>query len=568
MEANDVWYDNAVAYQVDVETFYDSNGDGVGDFPGLTSRLDYLRQLGINCLWLMPFHPSSERDDGYDVIDHYGIAPRFGSFGDFVEFLDEAKARGIRVLMDLVVNHTSDQHPWFQAARQSKDSPFRDYYVWQEKPKNHYRDQVVFPDRYDSVWTLDEASGESYFHRFHDFEPCLNHGNPAVRDEVRRILGFWLSLGISGFRVDAAPFLIWPKGPAQHFDDPHEYLRTLRRHAARYGAGAVLLGEANVAPDKLGEFFGNGDELNQMFNFLGVERIFLALAREDSGPMRELSKLLPRLPPSTQWLNFLRHHDEMSLEWLSKAERQEIYRAFGPEPSMQIYGRGLRRRLAPMLGGNLARIRLALSLLFSRNGSPMLFYGDEIGMGEDLSLSERLSVRTPMQWSDVANAGFSTAAPECVVRPLIERGAFAFDKVNVTAQWQRDDSLLNWVRRVIEVRRACPEIGLGHHEALECDGPAVLAESLSYDGGRVVCVHNLSRRARRVSLCHPALARQTCYDLMGREPMRASAEGKLMIKLPAYGYLWLRVGSIFAPAEVGADTANAIAVAPARRRSR
>lgn len=569
MEANDVWYDNAVAYQVDVATFYDSNDDGIGDFPGLTSRLDYLRQLGINCLWLMPFHPSSEQDDGYDVIDHYGIDPRFGSFGDFAEFLDEAKVRGIRVLMDLVVNHTSDQHPWFQAARKSKDSPFRDYYIWEREPKDHQRDKLVFPDRYDSVWKYDEATGEYYFHRFHDFEPDLNHGHPAVRDEVRRILGFWLALGVSGFRVDAAPFLIWPKGPAQHFDDPHEYLRKLRRHAVRYGSGAVLLGEANVAPDKLGEFFGNGDELNQLFNFLGAERIFLALARQDVGPICQLSDLLPDLPPGTQWLNFLRHHDEFSLEWLNEEERQEIFQAFAPDPSMQIYGRGLRRRLAGMLDGNQARIRLALSLLFSRSGSPMLFYGDEIGMGEDLSLPDRYPVRTCMQWSDEANAGFSKAPRKCLTRPVLEKGPFAFDKVNVTAQWLDPNSQLHWVRRLIEVRRACPELGLGQHEVLECDGGSgVLAETFYFDSGRVVCVHNLEDRPCTVRIQDPALAGQHCFDLLRRKPHDASADGELVVDLEAYGYCWLRVGSIFAPTEVGATIASAIAEAPRSQKSR
>ncbi|UXY16290.1 alpha-amylase family protein [Chitiniphilus purpureus] len=548
MEANDIWYDNAVAYQLDVATFHDANGDGVGDLRGLTARLDYLRQLGINCLWLMPFHPTGDRDDGYDVTDYYGIDPRLGSFGDFTEMLDEARARGMRVLMDLVVNHTSDQHPWFQAARRSRDSPYRDYYVWATDPQDPQRDQVVFPDHADSVWTYDAVAQQHYFHRFYDFEPALNHGNPAVREEVRRIMGFWLSLGVSGFRVDAAPFLIWPKGPAQHFDDPHEVLRELRRHAARYGLGAALLGEANVAPAQLGGFFGRGDEMNQLFNFLGAERLFLALAREQAAPLHDLQARLPPLPPATQWLNFLRHHDELSLQWLDEDERQAVFQAFGPTPDMQAYGRGLRRRLAPMLDGDPDRIRLAFSLLFSRCGSPLLFYGDEIGMGENLALPGRYPVRTPMQWSDDANGGFSSAAPQALYRDVVRDGAFAFAKVNVVQQWQTPNSQLNWMQQLIAIRRACPELGQGGHAWLDSDDPAVLAETIHLGQGRIVCVHNLARMPRQFTLRHPALCGQPCYELFTRTIRHADTDGRLTLSLAPYGYHWFRVGGLFAPA--------------------
>lgn len=561
MEANDAWYDNAVSYQLDVATFHDSNGDGIGDFPGLTARLDYLRQLGINSLLLMPFHPSAERDDGYDVIDHYGIDPHLGSFGDFSAFIDEARARGIRVMLDLVVNHTSDQHPWFQASRHP-GSPFRDYYVWVEQPDDDHADQVVFPDRYDSVWTYDEQAGAYYFHRFHDFEPSLNHANPEVRREVMRILSFWLALGIDGFRVDAAPFLIWPKGPAQHFSDPHEYLRQLRRHTTRYGRGAMLVGEANVAPEQLGAFFGNGDELNQLFNFLGAERLFLALARQDATPIRELEALLPPLPPSAQWMNFLRHHDELSLIWLDDAAREELLDAFAPQDNMRIYGRGTRRRLAPLLGEP-QRVRLALSLLFSRSGAPVLLYGDEIGMGDNLELPDRFPVRTPMQWSAAANGGFSAADPQRLIRPVIDDDQWGYQRINVTDQWLDPGSQLNAVRLLIEARRSCPEFGLGRHEFIECDGgAAVLAESYFLDRGRVICVHNLAAQACTVRVRHPELAGRDCYELIARQAVRADAIGVLELQLPAHGYGWWRVGSIFSPAESGASVASAIAEAP------
>ncbi|TYO69345.1 DUF3459 domain-containing protein [Pseudomonas sp. CK-NBRI-02] len=561
MEANDTWYDNCVSYQLDVATFHDSNGDGVGDFRGLTARLDYLRELGVNSLLLMPFHPSSERDDGYDVIDHYAVDPRLGTLGDFSEFIDEAKARGMRVMLDLVVNHTSDQHPWFQASRKP-GSPFRDYYVWVDEPDDPHADQVVFPDRYDSVWSYDAQAKGYYFHRFHDFEPALNHGHPRVRREVMQILSFWLALGVDGFRVDAAPFLIWPKGPAQHSEDPHAYLRQIRRHVARYGRGAMLVGEANVAPAQLGSFFGAGDELNQLFNFLGAERIFQALALEDATPLHALRALLPSLPPGTQWMNFLRHHDELSLIWLDQASRETLLDTWAPHPNMRIYGRGTRRRLAPLLGDP-ARIRLALSLLFSRSGAPMLYYGDELGMGDALELPDRLAVRTPMQWSAAANAGFSAAPKAQLIRPLIEDGAYGYAKVNVTSQWLKADSQLNYTRRLIEIRRACPELGLGRHEPLECDGgPSVLAESYYLDEGHVLCVHNLSKDARRVTLRHDKLAKRECYELLARRKGRGDAKGQLILQLPGYGCCWWRVGSIFAPAESGASVANAIAEAP------
>ncbi|WP_137973219.1 alpha-amylase family protein [Pseudomonas sp. F(2018)] len=561
MEANDVWYDSAVSYQLDVATFHDSNGDGIGDFPGLTARMDYLRQLGINSLLLMPFHPSSERDDGYDVIDHYGIDPHLGSFGDFSAFMDEARVRGIRVILDLVVNHTSDQHPWFQASRHP-GSPFRDYYVWVDEPDDAHADQVMFPDRYDSVWTYDEQAGAYYFHRFHDFEPSLNHGNPEVRQEVMRILSFWLAMGVDGFRVDAAPYLILPKGPAQHFSDPHEYLRQLRRHASRYGHGAMLVGEANVPPEQLGQFFGNGDGLNQLFNFIGAERIFLALAREDGTPIRELEALLPPLPPSAQWMNFLRHHDELNLAWLDETTREELLDAIAPHPHMRIYGRGTRRRLAPLLGDP-QRVRLALSLLFSRSGAPLLYYGDELGMGDNLELPDRFPVRTPMQWSAQTNGGFSCADPQRLIRPMIADGEYGYARVNVTEQWLQPQSQLNATRALIETRRSCPEFGLGRHEFIECDGgAAVLAESYFLDHGRVVCVHNLSRSACTVRIRHPELADRDCYELISRQVVRADAIGALELHLAPYGYTWWRVGSIFSPAENGATVASAIAEAP------
>jgi maltose alpha-D-glucosyltransferase/alpha-amylase len=407
---SDLWWKDAVVYGVDVKTFQDSNGDGIGDFDGLAERLDYLAELGISCLWLLPIMRSPWRDNGYDIADYFDVDRRLGTLGDLVELLRAARERGIRVITDLVVNHTSDEHPWFRAARSSRDNPYRDYYVWRDEPQPQ-PEGIVFPGEETSNWELDQTTGQYYLHRFYKFQPDLNIENPRVRAELEKIIGLWLELGFSGFRVDAAPFLIETQGiPGKSPDDPHAPLRHMREFLSRRRGDAILLGEANVAADQLTGYFGRyGNELHMLLNFILNQALCLSLAREDAQPLAEHLRNLPNTPFTCQYANFTRSADELSLDRLSAKERADVFAAFAPEERMRLYGRGIRRRLPSMLGGDGRRLELAYSLLFSLPDTPVLLYGEEIGMGEDLEVPSRASVRTAMQWSHEPNGGFSTA---------------------------------------------------------------------------------------------------------------------------------------------------------------
>jgi trehalose synthase len=391
---SDLWWKTAVVYCLDVETYLDQGGDGRGDLAGVVQRLDHLADLGVTCLWLMPFYPTPDRDDGYDITDFYGVDERLGTHGDLVELIRTASDRGMRVIVDLVVNHTSDRHPWFRAARSSRESPYRDWYVWRDEPPPDAEKGVVFPDQEKSVWTYDEEAGQYYLHRFYKHQPDLNVANPQVRDAIAKVMGFWMELGIAGFRVDAVPFLLETTGvddPEQVLPDPHEYLRDLRAFLGRRRGDAVLLGEVNLSFEEQAQFFGgqDGNELTMLFDFIGMQRLYLSLARADAGPVTEALQQRPSVSPDCQWATFVRNHDELTLDKLTDEERQEVFAAFGPDPEMQLYGRGLRRRLPPMLDGDAERIRMVYSLLFSLPGTPVLFYGEEIGMGENLAAEGR-----------------------------------------------------------------------------------------------------------------------------------------------------------------------------------
>ena len=546
MHNSDYWFRNAVIYGVDVSVFQDSNGDGVGDFPGLTERLDYLSRLGVTCLWVLPFYPTPDRDNGYDVADYFSVNPLNGTLGDFVEFLRAARSRGMRVLVDLVVNHTSDEHPWFQSARRDPQSPYRDYYVWSDEPVPPPEGKgTIFPGEEDGVWTWDDEAAQYFYHRFYHFEPELRHDNPRVRAEVRRIMGFWLQLGVDGFRLDAASHMIERKGiPDTDLTDPHGLLKEYRRFVSRRRGGAALLAEADVEAEHLGDFFGEGDsddEMNLMFNFLLDNYLMLALARESAEPIVHALALMPPAPRCCQWVNFLRNLDELDLERLTEAQRREVYRAFAPKEDMRIFGRGIRRRLAPMLGGDRARLELAFSLLFTLPGTPMLVYGDEIGMGDDLSIDGRDAVRTPMQWSDSANAGFSTAESDRLPHPVISHGRFGYRKVNVAAQRADSDSFLYWIERIIRTRRECPELGWGRHTVVETGDPAVLVTRSEENGDVVLAVHNLSRRPASVDL------RLTRDETRRLEPLLHDARSEVParhrghVELAGYGYVWYRL---------------------------
>jgi maltose alpha-D-glucosyltransferase / alpha-amylase len=525
---HDLWYKNAVVYSLDVQTFLDADGDGCGDFEGLSRRLDYLEGLGVNTVWLAPFQPSPRRDDGYDISDFYGVDPRFGSVGDFVEFMREADSRGIRVVIDLVVNHTSDRHPWF------RERP--DWYVWSQKKPANWRQGTVFPGVQTGTWSFDRGRRQYYFHRFYDFQPDLDMGNPGVREELRRIMGYWLQLGVAGFRVDAVPFILEdpPRGRAKpqiHF----EYLEEFRDFLQWRVGDAALLGEANVLPKEAKAYFAEGDGLHLMFNFWVNQRLFLALASGDARPLAKALRETKRLPPTAQWAHFLRNHDELDLGRLDEEERALVFEQFGPEPSMQLYGRGIRRRAAPMLG-DLRRLQLAYSVVLSLPGTPVLRYGDEIGMGDDLRLKERAAVRTPMQWSAERNGGFSTA--EKIVRPVVSGGVYGHEHVNVEQQRRDPGSLLQWTARMIRLRKQCPEIGWGEWRVVPTRQPSVLALEYTWRGTSIVVVHNFADEAREARLAVDGVL----HDLLDED--RAD-DGR--VALEPYGYRWFRLGGVSQP---------------------
>nr|BDT32995.1 alpha-amylase family protein [Myxococcus sp. MH1] len=542
----DLWYKNAVIYCLDVETFMDGNGDGVGDFGGLQRRLDYLAGLGVTCLWLTPFHPSPNRDNGYDITDHYGVDPRLGSLGDFVEFTHQAKQRGLRVIIDLVLNHTSDQHPWFQAASKDRDSRFHDFYVWSDKKPKDAHKGMVFPGSQHTTWTYAPGVKRWYFHRFFPFQPELNIAHPAVREELLKVMGYWLQLGVSGFRVDAVPFLVELKGLRSHgIEDPYELLDRMREFLSWRSGDAILLAEANVTMDEVMNFFGKeGDRMQMVFNFAANQSYFLSLVTEDATPLVESLRSAPRLPHLAQWANFLRNHDELDLGRLPAKARKRVFAELGPEPRMQLYERGLRRRLAPMLAGDRRRLDVSFSLMLSLPGTPVLWYGDELGMGEDLSLHERQSVRTPMQWADEPHGGFTRA--EEPFRPVVERAPHGYRQVNVEHQRRDPGSLLNWMERMVRMRKECPELGWGAWRLLSVRNKNVLALRYDWKGETLVTLHNLSGKACEVSFS-PGGPPARLVHLLSEDHSSPGKTGRHRVTLEGYGYRWYRMEQRLAP---------------------
>ncbi len=553
-DTSDVWWKNAVVYCLDVETYADSDGDGCGDLRGLTQRIDHLHRLGVTCLWLMPFYPTDERDDGYDITDYYAVDPRLGTLGDFVELVRTARDRGMRVIADLVVNHTSVHHPWFVESRSSRDSPKRDWYVWQDEPPQDGPQGVVFPDVETSLWQHDETTGQYYLHRFYTEQPDLNVANPQVRDEIARIMGFWTQLGLSGFRVDAVPFLLETAGQddAAGLPDPHDYLADLSAFLRRRNGEAVLLGEVNLPyPDTMA-FYGDGrPELTMCFDFVGMQQMYLALARGDAEPLAETLRTRPVPPGDGHWATFVRNHDELTLDKLTDSQRQEVFAAFGPREEHQVYGRGLRRRLPPMLDGDPERVRTVYSLLFALPGTPVLFYGEEIGMGEADDLDDpraegRLAVRTVMQWESGPGGGFSPADPAAFPGP-VTGGRYGPEHVNVRDQEADPDSLLAWVRGLVKAYRACPELAWGDTAVLD-PGPgarAVLALASRADGHTVLTLHHLGDGddgGAPVALTVAELAGRELHDVLdpAAAPLAVGDDGALALTLPARGRRWLR----------------------------
>jgi maltose alpha-D-glucosyltransferase/alpha-amylase len=540
---HDLWYKNAVIYCLNVETYLDSNGDGIGDFPGLTERLPYLAGLGITCLWLLPFYPSPNRDDGYDVADFYGVHPRVGSFGDFVEFMNRAESLGLRVIVDLVVNHTSDQHPWFKAARKDPGSPYRDWYLWADKRPKSWNKGMVFPGVQNATWSRDPVARKYYFHRFYDFQPDLNTQHPPVTEEIMRIMGFWLQLGVSGFRMDAVPFVIENKGVRAKRGQNFELLHDMRDFLQWRRRDAIMLAEANVPPDQSLEYFGDeGDRLQMMLNFWVNQRMFYALASGDATELRNALVATRDRPYAAQWGIFTRSHDELDLGRLTDAQRRIVFDAFGPREDMQLYGRGIRRRLAPMLNNDRRRIELAYSLLFSLPGTPIVRYGDEIGMGDDLSLPERYAARTPMQWSSEPHGGFSTGRR--VIRKVIDDPIYGFTHVNVADQRRDPDSLLNWMERMIRMRRESPEISWGQWKTLNVRSDHVLALQYDWGGRTAVFVHNFDDKPCAVRVHVDAPRGNVLVNLLGQNESHADDSGRHTIDLEPWGYRWFRAGSL------------------------
>ena len=543
---NDLWYKNAIIYCLAVATYMDSDGDGIGDFKGLMRRLDYLQGLGITALWLMPFQPSPCRDGGYDIADYYSVDPQYGTLGDFVEFTHACKQRGIRVLIVLVVNHTSDRHPWFLEACRDPHSKYRDWYVWSKKRPAHARDGVVFPGAQKSTWTRDSTAKLWYFHRFYEFQPDLNTSHPEVQAEILKIMGFWIQLGVSGFRMDAVPFVIATKGPdVVTPEEQYSILRELREFLSWRQGEAIILAEANVLPDTDLEYFGsNGERLHMMFNFQVNQALFYALAVADNRALVKALKATKPRPATAQWGQFLRNHDELDLGRLTGEQRQGVFDAFGPNPNMQLYERGIRRRLAPMLNGDRRRLELAYSLMMTLPGTPVIRYGDEIGMGDDLSLKERQCARTPMQWSSEPQGGFSSNK-NCVVK-VISGGAYGYEQVNVGSQRRDPNSFLNWMERIIRMRKEVPEIGWGDFAVLRTRNCDVLAMRYDWRGNSVVTVHNLNANPCEIALNIDMESGNAIelVNLLSADHSAPDESGTHRIVLEPYGYRWYRVGGL------------------------
>ncbi len=538
MSGSPLWYKNAVFYQVYVRAFCDSNRDGHGDFPGLTSKLDYFAELGVDCLWIMPMYPSPLNDDGYDIADYYDIHPDYGTLDDFKTFLHEAHRRGLRVITDLVLNHTSDQHPWFQQARKSKDNPYRDYYVWSDSDQKYQGVRIIFLDVEKSNWSFDETTGQYYWHRFYASQPDLNYDNPAVREEMKNVVRFWLDLGVDGFRADAVPYLFEREGTScENLPETHAYLKELRALIDHRYPGRVLLCEANMWPEDVRAYFGEGDEFHMGFHFPIMPRIFMAIKKGDAADMIDILNRTPEIPETCQWVTFLRNHDELTLEMVTEEERQWMWEQYAPEPRMRL-NLGIRRRLAPLLDNDRRKIELANSLLFTLPGSPILYYGDEIGMGDNIWLPDRNGVRTPMQWDDGPAAGFSTAPPDRLYAPIIDSPAYNPARVNVAAARSDPASLFHTIRRMIAARKQHNVFGWGAFSWADCDTTAVAAFWREHEGARLLSLNNLRDETQTITVKLPLPSRAP-KTLLGQAEQLSRTGNHLRVRLAPLQFIWL-----------------------------
>ncbi len=537
----DDWYKDAVFYEVHVKAFMDADGNGIGDFAGLTSRLDYLAELGVDGLWILPMYPSPLRDDGYDIADFYGIHPGYGTLEDFQKFLDAAHARGIRVIADLVMNHTSDQHPWFQASRERRD-PYTDWYVWSPTDRRYQDARIIFVDTEKSNWTLDPVRREYYWHRFFSHQPDLNYDNPEVRRAMLDVMRFWLDRGLDGFRCDAVPYLIEREGTnCENLPQTHVVLKEFRRVIdEEYGGDRVLLAEANQWPEDVRPYFGDGDEFHMAFHFPLMPRLYMAVRREERLPILDIFTHTPPIPPACQWCLFLRNHDELTLEMVTSEERDYMYYAYAQDPEAKL-NLGIRRRLAPLMDNDRRRIELLNCLLFTLPGSPIVYYGDEIGMGDNIYLGDRNGVRTPMQWSRDRNAGFSTAEESQLYLPVITDPVYGYQAVNVDAQLKQPSSLLNTMKRLIGVRKRCRAFGRGTIEFLRPLNQSVLAFYREYQDDVILVVANLSGRSQPVMLDLARYRGATPFELLGETRFPPIGDQPYFLSLGPHGYYWFRL---------------------------
>ncbi len=559
--ADPLWFKDAVIYEIHVKAFSDSNNDGIGDFPGLMQKLDYLQDLGVTCLWLLPFFPSPLRDDGYDISDYMSVHPSYGTLDDFQRFLEAAHDRGLQVMIELVINHSSDQHPWFQRARNAPaGSTERNFYVWSDTDQKYKDARIIFTDTEKSNWTWDPIAQAYYWHRFFAHQPDLNYDNPAVLEEVLRVMRFWLDMGVDALRIDAIPYLVERDGTScENLPETHAVIKAIRTAIDEGYAGRMVLAEANQWPTDVRPYFGDGDECHMAFHFPLMPRIYMALRQEDRLPITDIMAQTPAIPDNCQWGLFLRNHDELTLEMVSDDERDYMYLAYSADPRMRI-NIGIRRRLAPLLDNNRRRIELLNSILFSFPGTPILYYGDEIGMGDNIYLGDRNGVRTPMQWSPDRNAGFSRANPAKLYSPVIMDPVWGYEAINVEAQQNDASSLLNWMRNMIALRKLFQVFGRGSLRFLDASNRKILAYIRQYQDETVLCVANLSRFAQPVQLDLSGMEGMTPVEMLGYVEFPPITRAPYSLTLGPYGFLWLEIQQTAASAEAATDGEQAFYV--------
>jgi maltose alpha-D-glucosyltransferase/alpha-amylase len=540
-EAEPLWFKTALFYEIHIRGFYDGDGDGSGDFRGLTEKLDYLQWLGVDCIWLLPKYQSPLRDGGYDISDFFAIHEDYGVLEDVRRFIDEAHQRGMRVIADLVMNHTSIDHPWFQEARSSPTSPKRNWYVWSDTKERYQDARIIFVDTETSNWSWDEQAGAYYWHRFFSHQPDLNYDEPEVREAMLDVMRFWLDLGLDGFRLDAVPYLFERDGTiCENLPETHAYLREVRREVEEHYPDRVLLAEANQWPADVVDYFGDGDECHMAFHFPVMPRMFMSTRREDATPMLEILDQTPPIPDNCQWGLFLRNHDELTLEMVTDDERDYMYTEYAKDPRMRL-NLGIRRRLAPLLDNGRAEIELMTAILFSLPGSPVLYYGDEIGMGDNVYLGDRDGVRTPMQWTGDRNGGFSSADFAQLYAPPSMDPVYGFQALNVEAQLRTPSSLLRWTRRFIALRKEHPVFGLGSYEPLRPANRRIFAHLRRYEREVLLCVHNLARSAQAVELDLSEFVGRHPEEMLGRSRFPRIGELPYLLTLGPRGFYWFRL---------------------------